>query len=37
MSTMGNVAGNFVASLTSIASSIYMLADTEHLLHQLRT
>ena len=37
MSTMGNVAGNFVNVFTSIASSIYMLADKEHLLHQLRT
>lgn len=37
MSTMGNVAGNFVNVFTAIASSIYMLADKEHLLHQLRT
>lgn len=37
MSTMGNVAGNFVNIFTSIASSIYMLADKDHLLHQLRT
>ena len=37
MSTMSNVAGNFVSIFTSIASSIYMLADKDHLLHQLRT
>ena len=37
MSTMGNVAGNFVNVFTAIASSIYMLADKDHLLHQLRT
>ena len=30
-------ASNFVATFTSIAASIYMLADKEHLLHQLRT
>ena len=35
MSTMGNVAGNFVNVFTAIASSIYMLADKEHLTHAL--
>ena len=33
----GSVASNFVGIFTSVAASIYMLADKEHLLHQLRT
>lgn len=37
MSTIGSVASNFVAVFTALASSIYMLADKEHLLHQLHT
>lgn len=34
---IGNVASNFVGIFTSLAASIYMLADKDHLLHQLRT
>ncbi|WP_455501672.1 AI-2E family transporter [Gemmiger sp.] len=34
---LGSVASNFVGIFTSLAASIYMLADKEHLLHQLRT
>ena len=37
MASIGSVASNFVAIFTSIAASIYMLADKDHLLHQLRT
>ena len=37
VASIGSVASNFVAIFTSIAASIYMLADKEHLLHQLRT
>lgn len=37
MNYIGNVASNAVAVFTAIASSIYMLADKERLLHQLRT
>ena len=37
VASIGSVASNFVATFTSIAASIYMLADKEHLLHQLRT
>lgn len=37
VASIGRVASNFVAIFTSIAASIYMLADKEHLLHQLRT
>ena len=37
VASIGNVASNFVAIFTSIAASIYMLADKDHLLHQLRT
>lgn len=35
--SIGSVASNFVGIFTSVAASIYMLADKEHLLHQLRT
>ena len=35
--SIGSVASNFVGVFTSVAASIYMLADKEHLLHQLRT
>ena len=35
VASIGSVASNFVAIFTSIAASIYMLADKEHLLHQL--
>jgi len=34
---VSNFASNFVAVFTAVASSIYMLADKEHLLHQLKT
>lgn len=37
VASIGSVASNFVAIFTSIAASIYMLADKDHLLHQLRT
>lgn len=37
VASIGSVASNFVAIFTSIAASIYMLADKNHLLHQLRT
>ena len=37
VSTIGSVASNFVAVFTAVASSIYMLASKEKLLHQLRT
>lgn len=37
VASIGSVASNCVAIFTSIAASIYMLADKEHLLHQLRT
>ena len=37
VASIGSVASNFVAVFTSIAASIYMLADKDHLLHQLRT
>ena len=37
VASIGSVASIFVAIFTSIAASIYMLADKEHLLHQLRT
>ena len=37
VASIGSVAFNFVAIFTSIAASIYMLADKDHLLHQLRT
>ena len=37
VASIGGVASNFVAIFTSIAASIYMLADKDHLLHQLRT
>lgn len=37
MSYAGSFASNFVAIFTALAASIYMLADKEHLLHQLRT
>ena len=37
VASIGSVASNFVAIFTSIAASIYMLADKVHLLHQLRT
>ena len=37
VASIGSVASNFVAVFTSIAASIYMLADKNHLLHQLRT
>lgn len=37
MGYLGNVASNFVSVFTAIASSIYMLADKEKLLRQLRT
>ena len=37
VASIGSVASNFVAIFTSLAASIYMLADKEHLLHQLRT
>ena len=36
MSTMGNVAGNFVNVFTAIASSIYLLLGKEKLLHSVR-
>ncbi len=35
--SIGSVASNFVGIFTSVAASIYMLADKNHLLHQLRT
>ena len=35
--SIGSVASNFVGVFTSVAASIYMLADKEHLIHQLRT
>ena len=35
--SIGSVASNFVGIFTSVAASIYMLADKDHLLHQLRT
>ena len=35
--SIGSVASNFVGIFTSVAASIYMLADKEHLIHQLRT
>lgn len=37
VSTLGNVASNFVAVFTAVASSIYMLSGKRKLLHQLRT
>ena len=37
VASIGSVASNCVAIFTSIAASIYMLADKDHLLHQLRT
>ena len=37
VASLGSVASNFVSTFTSLAASIYMLADKEHLLHQLRT
>lgn len=37
MASMGGVASNFVAIFTAVAASVYMLADKDHLLHQLRT
>ena len=37
VASISSVASNFVAIFTSIAASIYMLADKDHLLHQLRT
>ena len=37
VASIGSVASNFVAIFTSIAASIYMLADKDHLMHQLRT
>lgn len=37
MAYVGNFASNFVAIFTALAASVYMLADKEHLLHQLRT
>ena len=37
VASIGSVASNFVEIFTSIAASIYMLADKNHLLHQLRT
>ena len=37
VASIGSVASNFVSTFTSLAASIYMLADKKHLLHQLRT
>lgn len=37
VASLGSVASNFVSTFTSLAASIYMLADKKHLLHQLRT
>ena len=37
VASIGSVASNYVAIFTSIASSNYMLADKDHLLHHLRT
>ena len=37
VSTVGNVASNFVAVFTAVASSIYMLAGKDKLIHQLKT
>lgn len=37
VASIGSVASNFVSTFTSLAASIYMLADKDHLLHQLRT
>ena len=37
MNYVGGMASNFVAIFTAVASSVYMLADKDHLLHQLRT
>ena len=37
VSTIGNVASNFVAVFTAVASSIYMLASKDKLIHQTKT
>ncbi len=37
MDYLGSVTSNFIGVLTALASSIYMLADKERLLRQLRT
>ena len=37
MGYLGNITSNFLAVLTALASSVYMLADKDHLLRQLRT
>ncbi len=37
VASIGSVASNFVGIFTSLAASIYMLVDKDHLLHQLRT
>lgn len=37
MGYIGNVASNFVAVFTALASSVYMLAEKHRLLHQLHT
>lgn len=37
MASIGSFASNFVAIFTAVAASVYMLADKDHLLHQLRT
>ena len=37
VTTIGSVASNFVAVFTAVASSIYMLAGKDKLIHQLKT
>lgn len=37
VSTVGNVASNFVAVFTAVASSVYMLSSKDRLIHQLKT
>ena len=37
LSSIGSVASNFVGIFTAVAASAYMLADRDHLLHQMRT
>lgn len=37
VSTIGNVASNFVAVFTAVASSVYMLSGKDKLLHQIKT
>ena len=37
VSTVGNVASNFVAAFTAVASSVYMLSGKDRLIHQLKT